>query len=273
MSFGNSDQDFDRYRRQRIRHQRVAGEGDNPYENSALRELEAVEAREVRDQQLTREVHEFFASATKQAATIVERMAHDVVAEADVRVEKEMEAFLVESFARMNTLVLTMLQKRQGNGGEEKLEPNVNRIVGQALDGFRWEGTAELQDKHIGQDPFAIDLDDVRRELLDSCGDGDTRGQDGAAPIAEHLVAAVEPQFEEVAEPIDTEPALDVERVDDESRPTPAPAAAVSGREDELERMKQALKSLVRQGTMTRDEARAAWAKRLESLGLTPIRR
>ena len=36
----------------------------------------------------------------------------------------------------------------------------------------------------------------------------------------------------------------------------------------ELERFKGALRSLVRQGTMSKDEARAAWVTRLRSLGL-----
>ena len=42
--------------------------------NEALKELEKVEAKEVLDQQLTREVHDFFAAATRQAAGIVERV-------------------------------------------------------------------------------------------------------------------------------------------------------------------------------------------------------
>jgi hypothetical protein len=35
-----------------------------------------------------------------------------------------------------------------------------------------------------------------------------------------------------------------------------------------LERFKGALKALVRQGVMSRDEARAAWQARLQALGL-----
>jgi hypothetical protein len=50
----------------------------------------------------------------------------------------------------------------------------------------------------------------------------------------------------------------------------PAPESAVmpSQGSAELERFKGALKALVRQGVMNRDEARAAWQARLASLGL-----
>ncbi|MCA8973406.1 MAG: hypothetical protein KDC98_01725 [Planctomycetes bacterium] len=282
------DQDFDSYRRQRIRSKsRVPLTADASYENSALRELEQAEEREVRDQQLTREVHEFFASATKQAATIVERMAHDAVQEADVRIEREMESFLIDSFARMNSLVLAMLHKKRGMGGEEKLEPNVNNIVGPALDEFRYEGTAELLDKHIGQDPFATDLDDVRRELLDSVGEASERPEAQVASISEHLVAAIDDEDDagdgegelEIENDADQhaadEAAIDGEDVDragtstaiSESEPETDPNAEAR-LELELERFKGALRSLVRQGTMSKDEARAAWVTRLRSLGL-----
>lgn len=277
MTLGNINQDFDQYRKQRIRGQAKVGPAASAtdYSNSALRELEQVEQREVRDQQLTREVHEFFASATRQAATIVERMSHAVEQRADVRVQTEMEAFLMDAFARMNTLVLALVQKKRGVA-ETQLEPNVTNIVGQSLDEFRWMGTAGLMDKHIGQDPFATDLDEVRREFA-THAHASGGGAAGAAPAAieEHLVARLQ---EEAAAAEEAEAA-------EVSAPEATTAAAAGGPKaaaaepeadkgcmpnavDELERFKEALKSLVRQGTMTRDEARAAWATRLQALGL-----
>ncbi|MCR9247038.1 MAG: hypothetical protein NXI31_18550 [bacterium] len=286
MSFGSMDSDFDRYRKNRIRHRaKVPIDGDSSYENSALRELEKVEARELQDQQLTREVHDFFADATRQAATIVERMAHDAEAENEQKIDQEMESFLIDAFARMNGLVMNMLQQRK-DGGETRVEPKVANLVGRMLDEFRWEGTADLLDKHIGQDPFATDLDDVRRELQAHVGDPAEMDTDGAAaPIEEHLVANVEPG--EAEEPRAEDDMPEVEVVDDVEPEAPAMAsemasaapespaiepasgaATAAASRDELERFKEALKSLVRQGTMTRDEARAAWATRLQALGL-----
>src|SRR5690606_2533202 len=71
----NTDQ-FDAFRSERKRVRAKLGPQTSVlgYENNALRELEKVEAREVRDQQLTREVHDFFAAATRQAAAIVEKV-------------------------------------------------------------------------------------------------------------------------------------------------------------------------------------------------------
>lgn len=282
MTLGNINQDFDQYRKQRIRGQaKVGAVGSGPdYANSALRELEQVEQREVRDQQLTREVHEFFASATRQAATIVERMSQAVEQRADVRVQTEMEAFLMDAFARMNTLVVALMQKKRGVA-ETKLEPNVNNIVGQSLDEFRWMGTAGLMDKHIGQDPFATDLDEVRREFATHVHPSGEAPPGGApAAIEEHLVAKVQEEAaaaEARPAPTPAPPPVKTKA----APPAAAPAAAAANEAeanalpdavDELERFKEALKSLVRQGTMTRDEARAAWATRLQALGMQRAR-
>src|SRR5687767_6655466 len=106
-----SDQGFDDFRKERKRMQAKLGpQGPaTGYENQALRELEQAEAKEVREQQLTREVHDFFAAATKQAAQIVDRVAKDAQEITGARVEQEMESFLIDSLARMNTFVLTVL--------------------------------------------------------------------------------------------------------------------------------------------------------------------
>jgi hypothetical protein len=252
---------FEDYRLQRKRMQARLGTTPHAaYSNDALRELELVEEREVRDQQLTREVHEFFASATRQAAGIVERVAKEAEAEVGQRIEQEMESFLIDALARMNTFVLTVLQQRRAPVAEQHLEPDVANLVGHSLDEFRWAGTAELGDKHIGQDPFATDLEEVCREL---------RGEPPAEPVAapaeepavaieEHLVAAVAPRAPVPPVPPVAKPAAQ-----------PAPVRRPVG--DELERFKDKLKQLVLEGTMSREEARAAWLTRLQSLGKKPV--
>lgn len=265
MQTRSSDQGFDNFRRERKRIQSKMGGNTRVlgYENDALRELEAVELREVRDQQLTREVHEFFASATKQAAGIVERVAKDAQVETGERIEQEMESFLIDALARMNTFVVTVLQQRRAPVAEQSMEPKVANLVGQSLDEFRWAGTADVGDKHIGQDPFATDLDDVRREFRAAAHEAAGAAANTAAPIEEHLVGQQHPADEAAPAPaaVAAPPA-----------PAEAPAAAAEPAvEDaaalELERFKGALKSLVKQGTMTREEARAAWQTRLQALG------
>ncbi|MGB3970170.1 MAG: hypothetical protein WBO45_25775, partial [Planctomycetota bacterium] len=182
-----SDQGFDDFRKERKRMRAKLGpQGGHAYDNQALRELEQVEAREVREQQLTREVHDFFAAATKQAASIVERVARDVQQVTGERVEQEMESFLIDSLARMNTFVLTVLHQRRGGIAETHVEPSIGNLVGAPLDEFRFAGTADVGDKHIGQDPFATPVDEVQREFREQVAPRDDGG--GAVPIDQHLV-------------------------------------------------------------------------------------
>ncbi|MCA8964470.1 MAG: hypothetical protein H6838_17120 [Planctomycetes bacterium] len=260
---------FDDYRLQRKRMQAKLGLQQNSlgYENNALKELEQVEAREVREQQLSREVHDFFAAATKQAAAIVEKVARDAESAIGSRIQEEMESFLRDALERVNGMVGALLVKQQRNPklAQADVEPKIGNLDSQILDEFRWEGTAEGADKHIGQDPFATDLDDVRKEFRDQIGGMEGEGL-APAPmdIEEHLVAATEDQDDDGAAP-EQEPEHRAAQAEHDAPadydPTPTP-------EQELDRFKSALKALVRQGTMTRDEARAAWQTRLASLGL-----
>ena len=277
MTIRRSDH-FDDFRKERQRMRAKLGPATSAlgYENQALRELEQVEAREVRDQQLTREVHEFFATATRQAAGIVEKVARDAQAQTGARVEQEMEAFLIDALARMNTLVVTLLQQRRGQVAEAQVEPKVGNLVGESLDEFRWEGTAEVGDKHIGQDPFDTDVDEVRKEFRAQIG-GLNAGE-GAAPdampIEQHLVAAVQQEDPQDERETPSGAAEDLPAVPSApARPAkvaagnPSPKESQPTPEGELDRFKEALKALVRQGTMTREEARAAWETRLKALG------
>jgi outer membrane biosynthesis protein TonB len=268
--------------------------------NEALKELEKVEAKEVLDQQLTREVHDFFAAATRQAAGIVERVAKDAEAEAGQRVEQEMEAFLFDALSRMNAFVATVLQHKRGPVAETDLEPRIANIVGAALDRFRNEGTAELYDKHIGQDPFNTAVDEVQRELR-AASTAPENVEPEPVPIEEHKVAALQPEAEQDEQPPEEEPpaypyappaaahqpaakpstppvpakppqpapqAAAPRAPEPAAAETPTPSQANPAQEQELERFKGTLKALVRQGVMNKEEARAAWQSRLATMGL-----
>jgi hypothetical protein len=310
MSVRNySDQGFEDYRRERKRLRSKVGPQPTAlgYENRALRELEQVEAREIRDQLLTREVHEFFATATRQAAAIVEKVARDAQQEAGQRVEQEMESFLIDALTRMNNFVLAVLQVKRGGVAETQMEPKIGNLEGNSLDEFRWSGTAEVADKHIGQNPFATDVDEVRREFRTQVGESCTDGPPLAVPIDQHLVAAVnedgsaDGRAEEGTSEVVAEvpaPATAGASAKPQLPPSPAPvtrttmaraatpigggpkaaphaieSSQITGEADasdpaaELERFKGALKALVRQGVMSRDEARAAWDARLAAVG------
>lgn len=275
MHLRSNDQ-FDNFRKERQRMRAKLGPAPSAlgYENKALRELEEVEAKEVLEQRLTREVHEFFASATRQAAGIVEKVARDAEEEAGHRVEQEMESFLIDALARMNSFVVTVLQQRRPPVASTEMEPRVARIVGDSLDEFRWEGTAELGDKHIGQDPFDTDVEDVRREFRAQVGE-QVSDTEQTLPMDEHLVASVQEEQQDEPSEGDADAPDDVPDAEGETEacaedtaceqqpPPAAPSPAA-----ELERFKSALKVLVRQGTMSREEAKAAWQTRLKSLNL-----
>jgi hypothetical protein len=277
MDMGKTDTSFDNYRRERKRMQAKLGLATTrpaTYDNDALRELEQVEAREVREQRLTREVHEFFASATRQAATIVEKVSKDAEEQAGLRVEQEMESFLIDALARMNAFVVTVLQQKRPPVAEENVEPKMANLPGAVLDEFRWAGTAEVGDKHIGQDPFATDVDEVRAEFRAQVGESTTEQPgENATPIDQHLVAAVTPE----APPADAGKDAKKDARKDGKKGKAAPAADDDAVEPgmptpaaELERFKAALKSLVAQGTMSKDEARAAWQTRVQGLNKRP---
>ncbi|MFT4513415.1 MAG: hypothetical protein ACI91B_002117 [Planctomycetota bacterium] len=279
----NTDQ-FDDFRRERKRVKAKLGPQTSVlgYENSALRELEQQEAEEVRDQQLTREVHDFFAAATRQAAAIVEKVAHDAEEQACERMQGEVEGFLMETLSRMNGFIMTVMQQRQnGNVAETHVEPDVKHLVGSELDEFRYAGSPEARDAHIGQDPFATPLEDVQREFRAVVAEMD--GEQAAESIDGHLVAEVcdseneqdlrEQAPEELAqeesptEEVNAAEQPETEAASADTQSELSEDASKTTIEAELETFKSALKALVRQGVMQREEARAAWNARLQSIG------
>jgi hypothetical protein len=221
---------------------------------------------------------------------------------------------------------------------EERVEPSMHNLVGPLLDQFRAQGTAELSDKHLGQDPFRTDLDEVCREFREStpelCKSEEIIKVDKTPMPLRAAKGRQEPQAEtdvaaaaataappEAAAPDRAEPstvaastatastaaastAAELPPADaaasiespaiaevpaaalatagkaaakagaPEAEPVPgaappAPAKKITGEQARgLERLKATLRGLVEQGVMNRDEAMAAWDKRLASLGL-----
>ena len=282
-----ADQSFDQFRRERKRVQSKLPSQPSPlgYDNPALRELEQVEERDLRDQQLKREVHEFFAVATRQAAAIVERVAHDAEEQAGERIQDEVETFLMDTLTRMNGFIMSVMQ--QGSGAdlaETHIEPDVKHLIGPELDAFRTQGTSATREAHIGQDPFATNLDDVQREFRAVVAElvEETRT---VVSIEEHLVAQASLETQEerpeadcesqesasqrevVAEVVAAEPVPEFGRFEVEPDSAMADDGEAMTVTEVLETFKNALKALVRQGVMEREEARAAWNARLVALG------
>lgn len=160
--------DFDVFRREREQARVRSGPwvGGGEHANPALRELEKVEARQMREQRLSREMHEFFSAATQQAATIVEKVAQDEEIASERRLQDEMQSFLVDALARMSTFIATIEgQQVRADCAHAEVAPDVKRLVGPVLDGFRYAGTPATRDDHIGRDPFGMTLAAARAEL------------------------------------------------------------------------------------------------------------
>lgn len=151
MSPSNTDPNFEQFRRQRKRAQvRYSGPQRT---DSVVREIQEYESKQIHEARLTREVHEFLEDATRQAASIVEKVTIAAEHEVAERLQTEMQTFLAETVRRATTFLM-QVQTKRGRASLTEMEPQVSNLVGPALDAFRFEGTAQLKDKHIGQDPF-----------------------------------------------------------------------------------------------------------------------
>ena len=199
----NSVDGFELYRRQRQRVRRIASGDSQPISgvNNALRELEAVEAREDRDRHLQREVSDFFESARLTAVDIVQKVAEDAKEQTEERLGGEVHEFLLDSLTRMQALIEEVLARDGDVPSEQVIEPQMHNMSGRALDSFRQAGIGA--DSHMGQDPMKTDLDDVRREfqqrlpewggIVGECVEGAPQvGEDAAVEVIEEVAEVTE---------------------------------------------------------------------------------
>ena len=283
MNKVSADPGFESYRRERQRRKNQGPKEGQPDAPDALKELLEVEAREERDRVLTRDVQEFFDSATRVAANIVGRVATTAKSEVESKLTREMEEFLADALHRLEQVVVKVVARAQGPHAQEELQPRMHNLVGQLLDDFRNAGTAAAT-KHLGQDPTTTDLDSVQAEFRASRPS--SAGHDGqlvpvsnleaigkvppahaaaqakpAADMEEHLVA----QAEKLPKPVphSTGTTRANQPVAPSAKQAPSKPKATVSMTPELEQWKAYLTREVQQGRMTRDEARAAWQQRV----------
>ena len=265
----HNDGGFENYRRQRERLRRMASAERKPLSGpaNALRELEEVEAREERDRQLTSEMKDFFESATRIAADIVQKVADSAKVRIDEQLSSEMQEFLMDSITRVQGLVTAVLKENTASTAEQVIEPLMHNLVGRLLDNFRSAGTAGV-DKHLGMNPLATSLDEVRREFQAKMP-VHPAGEDSVVPVATPMLGsqpttAALPGATTPAAPTPTTHAADPDMptvrasIDEHLVAELGPGDKAKGEKEDLERFQQALDALVRQGTMSRDEAKAA---------------
>lgn len=244
---------FDSYRRERERMRRLGNAEKRPLSGpaNALHELEEVEERELMDRRLSIEMQDFFQSATRIAADIVQKVASSAKVQIDSRLGEEMAEFLRESITRVQSLVTEVLKNNTSSTAEQVIEPLMHNLVGTLLDEFRKSGTASAN-KHLGEDPMAQSLDAVRRDLLAQLPSGGataaslettvrTNVLEGARPIAKDA-ASSHPDIEEHL----------VAEIQKDDAPRVVDANA------DLDRFQKALDKLVKKGQMSKVEAEAA---------------
>ncbi|MBK8976829.1 MAG: hypothetical protein IPM29_13000 [Planctomycetes bacterium] len=282
MNSGNPDR-FENYRRERNRRRLDAGPVRDLGRNAnVLRQIEEAEAREARNARLTREVQEFFEDATRTAAGIVSQVAQSAEQELQHQIAREMSEFLTATIQRAQEFV-QLMQQQGGRVSSQDLEPHVRNLVGSKLDEFRWAGTAQVRDQHIGLDPFRIDVGTPQSAHEASGQDDDAGGpvrggargrgeddDDGTRrldyehlPLEIEVVGGDEATAEDAPDPIEGHfiaEALGLDQLADEEVGLPSDAPAVVLWFERLagdpEQLKTALRVLVHYDAMTKAEAR-----------------
>lgn len=307
MNTPTGDTNFEKFRRER--RQRRAQFGSQPANVAkpiGMSDVEAYEARQMHETKLTRDVHDFLAEATKHAATIVEKVTQVAEAETAQRLVREMHEFL-EATMRRAASFMELVHSQRAGAVVKDLEPHVSNLVGRSLDEFRHEGTAQLADKHIGQDPFLEPLDGDYGDYDEGVGtvefDDDPAGAsaeepadegseqppvDATTPAADASTAPPPPQPSKQREPqpvpagpaarepspraLASAPAAAADPLAPATAPVTAPTAQLGGVLSERmfrdpQTLKNALKALVRSGVLTPDDARETYRAALQQAG------
>jgi len=260
MQQKDMDSEFEAYREERNyrRRQRTKTVRPHGQPNKVWEELNAHEEDEIQDRLLTREVHDFFADATKMAADIVSRVTEERALELSERLRTEMEEFLRATIRRANQFIEVL-----GDGGEraeEIREADMRNLVGRVLDEFRAEGTAQVEDRHLGQDPFKTKVSVNEGQDTNAPATDDDLGMPTQRidPSELGLVPTISGEDEDdVPQGFDTKPEGTLEDPA-ENQPEDPPMA-----EAEKAKLRQALKTMVRQGLMSKDEARETYRARI----------
>lgn len=150
------DSEFEAFRRDQKMRRRKKVQTYRPAGHDQVRDaIEASEAHDLQDRVINAEVDDFFSDATRMAATIVQRVTRGRERELTDQLRHEMEEFLAESI-RHATSLMKSLPLGGENHGETHLDANLKNLDGRELDAFRAEGTAQLEDKHLGKNLFPI---------------------------------------------------------------------------------------------------------------------
>lgn len=286
MKQSDMDSSFEKYRRDRTfrRLQNAADQKADSNASSVLRQLEAAERSEVRSETLSREVHDFFADATRTAAGIVQHISETHEERAGQRVHHEIEDFLHDVIRRAEVFMTALQLNREPGAQQTEMEATVRNIVGHQLDEFRAEGTAQLNDKHFGQDPFITPATDAeepaaaptsseshpsalewpepptpvaRGDLPEPNPEWVRTEEYGDSALAPKPIEQLSPGFSAYPAPPEPLPAPVVAA----TQPTPAGSEVtpLPGLPKDPAKLRATLKALVKTGVMGREDAQAMY--------------
>jgi hypothetical protein len=160
---------------------------------------------------------------------------------------------------------------------EQQMEPSMRNLVGALLDDFRNQGTT-TGNKHFGVDPQATDLEAVRREFQAKIGPAAAQDDDitvvpvntaldrkgplaGATPDEPPLPPAAAAKDRPLAAELLDEQQGAKRKGKKGRKPEPTPPARTP--KQDLDSFLAVLDDLVRQGKMSKAEAKLAWEARV----------
>ncbi|HHI79699.1 MAG TPA: hypothetical protein ENK02_06935 [Planctomycetes bacterium] len=266
--------------------------------NQAARTLAEDERKEALDIRLQREMMEFVESTTRVAAKILTEVEEQKARLLSEQITKEMREFFKNTLCRAEELVRS-IQVMGKVVKETDIEPHLAELDTQTLDEFRVEGSAEGAKLHLGQpvppdaEPNTIESNDLAenppRPRLPFGQEGESKQQVDESGTCELEALGAEFDFP-VEEDFDAEELQSEDRFyggemvylheeeseqthpsdDPEPRETPTPPQEAPAASSSLppafealvgdpERLKRALTLMVKNGLMSKEEARAAF--------------
>ncbi len=292
----DNDEFFETFRREKSlrRRQRLGGTTSGEKSaNEAARTLAEDERKEALDIRLQREMMEFVESTTRVAAKILTEVEEQKARLLSEQISKEMREFFKNTLCRAEELVRSLHSMGVSmKDPEADIEPHLGELDTETLDEFRVEGSAEGAKLHLGQPvppdaepntgtshdssrepprprlPFGTD--EMANKQVDDSGacELESLGAEFDFPIEEDGFDAEEEGTEdrsfggemvylqdEPTSPAPVEPVLSGEQ----SQPKPSLPPAFEALVGDPERLKRALTLMVKNGLMTKEEARNAY--------------
>ena len=303
MSQRATSSDFEAYRQEKNYRRQQRAQMERPGgTKSVWEELQAQEEGEIHDRLLTQEVHDFFSDATKMAADIVKKVSDEHEAEVSDRLREDMEEFLRDTIQRasrfievlgpggnrgeeileadMKNLVGRALDEFRAEGTADTGDKHMGQdpfatdvTLGQQAEtpGVASEDKREHNDElgvptqHIDESELSLAPPELAPGETGDFADGFVGEEEAPPPVSAAPAAAPRQHEPAPIAQIDSEEDLPLAATHGQAAPQPtqSQSMATGMLEAEKARLREALKEMVRQGIMTKDQARDAYREKI----------